>query len=104
MLAGPQLELPRPGDVRQQLGNFDGAGRERRDRAADGRDSLLTHGGEADGARRDRGRMAVLDPQHDLLPESGSWKTGVPVSRPSIGIMCARQYTAVPSSTRAVIV
>src|SRR5215472_17980873 len=72
MLAGTQLDLPRPVDIRQQLRNIDGAGGERRNRPGERHDTILAHRIEADGPRRDRDRVAVLNPQHDTLAGRGS--------------------------------
>src|SRR6516164_9669309 len=62
VLAGTQLNLPRPVDIRQQLRNVDGAGGERRNRPGERHNTILAHRIEADGPRRDRQRVAVLNP------------------------------------------
>ena len=97
VLAGAQLDLFRPRDVGQQFGNRDRARGEGRDPVGDRHDVLLAHRGEADGTRRDRDRMAVLDPQHELLARGGSGKAGVPVGGPGVGVMRAGEG-AVPAA------
>ena len=50
VLAGAQLDLPRPAKIRQQLGDIDRAAGERPDRLGQRDDALLAHRVEADRA------------------------------------------------------
>src|SRR6185503_16197679 len=62
VLARAHLDLPRPGKVWQQLGDIDSAAGEGAERVREGGDRLLAHRVEPDSARRDRRRVAVLEP------------------------------------------
>ena len=87
VLSGAQFDLRRPDEIGQQPGDIDGAAGKRADRAVDRRDPLVAHRIEADRARRDWDRVAVLHPQHDLLAGGGRRQSGVTVCRPGIGVM-----------------
>src|SRR5437762_10817103 len=91
VLSGAQLDLPRPGETRQQRRNVDRAAGKRTDRLRDRDGGLLAHRVERDRPRRDRGRVAVLDPEDDPLARAGRRQASVAVRRPGIGVMGARE-------------
>ena len=91
MLAGAQLDLPRPSETRQQFGDIDSAAGEGADRLGQHNDGLLAHRVEPDRAGRDRAGVAVLHPQDDPLAGARRRQTGIAVGRPGVRVMGAGQ-------------
>ena len=67
ILARAKLDLPGPGQVRQQLADVDREGRKRCNRFQDWDDAVLAHRVETDCAGRNRDGMAILEPQNNPL-------------------------------------
>ncbi len=62
---------------------------------------LVAHQIEADGAGRDRQRLAVLHPQHDPARRGRRRQAGIAVGRPGIGVVGRRQRRSSPSAGSA---
>ena len=95
VLAGMNLDLRRPNDVGQQLGDVERARRERADRLVERRDVLAAHHRQPDGARRDRRRVRILQPEDHPLAGRRRRQSGITVRWPGIGVMGTRQHEVV---------
>ena len=82
MLARLNLQLLRPARLRQQTGDAEAMGGERRQGLIEPSHFALAHQIQPDLARRNGAGMTVLHPEHDLLVRRGRGQTGIEIRRP----------------------
>src|ERR1051325_2440140 len=93
MLAGADLDLPRPDQTGQRGTKVDSSAGKRADRFRDRNNRLLAPRVEADRTCRDRRRMTVLHPKDDPLAGCRRRETGITFGRPGVGVVGAGQRT-----------